>query len=51
MGVKLMWTGLMFIVAFVPFFKSLGLNASDLFVLVGAVLMVLGCFLMWTRKE
>jgi hypothetical protein len=50
MGGKLLWTGLTFILALVPFLKALGLNVSDVFVLVGAVLMVIGCVLMWLGK-
>jgi hypothetical protein len=50
MGVKLLWTGATFILALVPFLKAIGLNASDVLILVGAVLMVVGCILMWLDK-
>ncbi len=47
MGGKLLWTGLTFILALTPVLKALGLNPSDVFVLVGGVLMVIGSVLMW----
>lgn len=50
MGTKLLWTGLTFVVAFVPFLKAIGLNGSEVFVLVGAVLMVIGCVMLWFNK-
>lgn len=50
MAGKLLWTGLTFILAFVPFLKALGLNGSEVFILVGAVLMVIGCVLLWLNK-
>lgn len=50
MGTKLLWTGLTFILALVPFLKMLGLNGSEVIVLVGAVLMVLGTILVWINK-
>jgi len=45
-----MWTGLVFILAIVPVLNAIGLNASEVFVLVGAVLMVIGCILHWLNK-
>jgi hypothetical protein len=50
MGVKLLWTGLVFIIAILPFLKVLGLNGSDVLVLVGAVIMVIGLVMMWLDK-
>ena len=50
MGSKLLWTGLTFIMALIPFLKLLGLNGSDVFVLVGAVLMVIGNVLIWLNR-
>jgi len=50
MGVKLQWTGLTWILALVPVLASLGLAASPVLVLVGGVLMVIGCVLMWMDK-
>lgn len=42
MGSKLLWVGLTWILALVPVLEALGLNASPVLVLVGAVLMVIG---------
>ena len=50
MGVKLLWTGITFILAVVPALHAIGLGASEVLVLVGAVLMVVGCVLMWLDK-
>lgn len=50
MGIKLEWTGLLFILAVVPALKAFGLQASDVIVLVGAVIFVIGCILMWMDK-
>jgi hypothetical protein len=50
MSGKLLWTGLVFIIALLPFLKLLGINGSDVIVLVGATLMVIGCVLMWMNK-
>ena len=50
MGVKLLWTGLTWIMAFLPFLKAIGLQGSEVLVLVGAILMVIGCFLIWQDK-
>jgi len=50
MGIKLLWTGLTFMFALVPFLKAIGLNGSDVLVLVGAVLMIIGCVLLWFNK-
>jgi hypothetical protein len=50
MGTKLVFTGLTFILAVQPFLKLLGLNSSETFVLVGAVIMIIGCVLMWLDK-
>ena len=50
MSIKLLWTGLVFILALVPMLKAIGLNANDVFILVGAVLMVIGCVLLWLNK-
>jgi hypothetical protein len=50
MGQKLLWTGLTFILALIPALKAVGLNPSDVFVLVGAVFMFIGCVAMWFNK-
>ncbi len=50
MGLKLMWTGLTWIVALIPTLDALGLHGNSSLVLVGAVLMVIGCILMWLDK-
>lgn len=50
MGVKLTWTGLLFIVALLPFLTALGLNGSNVITLVGAVIMVIGVILQWLDK-
>lgn len=50
MGTKLLWTGLTFIVAIVPALKAFGLAASNVLVLVGAILMLIGLFLLWNDK-
>ncbi len=44
MGIKLLWTGLTFIEA-----TSL-LDGSQKFVIAGAVVMAIGCILMWLDK-
>jgi len=41
-----LWVGLTFIIAVNPFLIVLGLNASDVIVSVGAILMVIGAFLL-----
>jgi len=46
-----MWTGLTWSMALLPVLSAFGLNGSPLLVLVGAVLMVVGCVLMWLSKE
>lgn len=46
----LLWTGLVFIVALDPFLKIFGVSGSEVLIAVGAVLMVIGCVLMWFRK-
>jgi hypothetical protein len=45
MGVKLLWTGITFIIAVTLAFPSFPQAA-----LVGAVIMVIGCVLMWLDK-
>lgn len=50
MGIKLLWTGLTWILALVPTLEAIGLHASPVLVIVGAVLMVIGCVLMWMDK-
>lgn len=49
-GVKLMWTGLTWILAIIPMLDAIGLHGSQVLVLVGAILMVLGNILMWLDK-
>ena len=51
MSAKLLWSGLTFIVALPEFLKVLGLNANgQILVIVGAVLMGIGLFLLWQDK-
>ncbi len=50
MSGKLLWTGLTWILALVPVLEAFGLKPNPLLVLVGAVLMVIGCFLMWLDR-
>ena len=50
MGIKLLWTGLTFILAVNPLIKAVGLIGNDVFVIAGAVLMVIGCVLLWLNK-
>lgn len=50
MGVKLLWTGLTWILALIPMLEAFGLHGSPVLVLVGAVLMVIGCVLCWLDK-
>ncbi len=50
MGLKLMWTGVVFILAVVPALKAFGLNASEVLVLVGAIIAIIGLFLFWLDK-
>lgn len=45
-----LWIGLTFILAVNPFLKVFGLTGSDVVVLVGGVLMVIGCVLLVSRK-
>jgi len=50
MGRKLLWTGLTWILALIPVLEAIGLHANPVLVLVGGVLMVIGCVLMWMDK-
>lgn len=50
MGIKLEWTGIIFILALLPMLEALGLHGSPVLVLVGAVIAVIGCVLMWLDK-
>ena len=50
MGVKLMWTGLTWILAIIPMLTAFGLHGSETLVIVGAVLMVIGNILMWLDR-
>ncbi len=50
MGKKLLWTGIAWIMSILPFLEAFGLHGSPVLVLVGAVLMVIGCCLMWADK-
>ena len=50
MGLKLMWTGIVFILAVVPALAAFGLAASEALVLVGAILAIIGLVLMWMDK-
>lgn len=50
MGTKLIFTGLTFLLAVLPMLQAFGLQASKDLVLVGAIIMVIGCTLMWLDK-
>lgn len=50
MGIKIFITGAAFMFAFNPILKAVGLAGNDVFVLVGAVLMILGTVLVWLNK-
>lgn len=50
MGIKLLWTGLTFAVALVPGLRAFGLEASEALSLVGAIIMIIGLFLLWQDK-
>lgn len=50
MGVKLLWTGLTWMLGLIPVLDAFGLHGNPVLVLVGAVLMVIGCVLMWANK-
>ena len=50
MGIKLLWTGLTIIMALDLFLRAIGLGASPVFGLVGAIIMVIGMVLMWLDK-
>lgn len=50
MGEKLLWTGLTFIVSFQPVVSAFSLNVSPALAVAGAVIMLIGCVLMWLDK-
>lgn len=50
MGLKLLWTGLTFIVALTPALAAFGVKVDTAVVLVGAILMIIGLILMWMDK-
>jgi hypothetical protein len=50
MGLKLMWTGVIFIFAVVPALQAFGLQASSVLVLVGAIIAIIGLVLFWLDK-
>lgn len=50
MAIKMLWTGLVFILAIIPALKAFGINASEVVVLVGAILMLIGLVLLWMDK-
>ena len=51
MSAKLLWTGLTFIVALPSFLSVFGLSVNEeIIVLVGAILMGIGLFLLWQDK-
>lgn len=50
MGLKLLWTGLVLIMAINAVIAAFGGNSSDLLVTVGALLMVIGLVLYWLDK-
>lgn len=47
MGIKLLWTGLVFILAIRPALEAFGLKTSDVIVLVGAIIMFIGLVALW----
>lgn len=50
MGFKLFCTGLVFTLALVPTLAAFGLQGSNVLVLVGAILMIIGNILQWLDK-
>ena len=51
MGIKLLWTGLTLIDALTPALQVLGINPQKGIVeLVGAVLMLIGLYLIWRNE-
>jgi nicotinamide riboside transporter PnuC len=50
MGLKLLWTGVVFILGIVPALKAFGLQANDALVLVGSVIALIGLILHWMDK-
>lgn len=50
MGKKLLWTGLVFILALTPALAAIGLSVNGVVILVGAILMVIGLILYWMNK-
>ena len=51
MGGKLLWTGLTVIIALGTVLRQLNIGANDTTIaVVGAIIMVVGCVLMWLNK-
>jgi hypothetical protein len=50
MSGKLLWTGLTFIVALNPLLGMMGVSGSPVIITIGAVVMIIGCILMWIDK-
>lgn len=50
MGIKLLWTGLVFILALNPVLNIVGLHGSNVIVAVGAVIMIIGLVALWLDK-
>lgn len=50
MGIKLIWTGVFFIIAIGPALEVVGLHASPVLAVVGAVIFAIGLFLMWRNE-
>lgn len=50
MANKFLWIGLTFILAVTPALRAFGLQSSEVLVLVGAILMVIGCILLLMDK-
>lgn len=50
MGTKLLWTGIVFMLAIPAFLGLVGLTASPVIPAVGAVIMVIGLVVLWLDK-
>jgi len=49
-GEKLLWTGIVFILALTPALDAFGLAVNEVVVLVGAILMIIGLILYWLDR-
>jgi len=47
---KLLWTGLTLMLAVNPVLSLIGLSGSEVITAVGAVIMLIGLIVMWTKE-